>query len=107
MDESPGHMLRVFCMFSLRKVRRRTFPLELRISFTESASVFQNGNQVGFVSDSSSCNLLLSKKRKLDIIRKERRAMKGYNTENGYMGYVDGGYQLFASEADYLEWLED
>ena len=90
MDESPGHMLRVFCMFSLRKVRRRTFR-----------------NQVGFVSDSSSCNLLLSKKRKLDIIRKERRVMKGYNTENGYMGYVDGGYQLFASEADYLEWLED
>ena len=43
MDESPGHVLRVFCMFSLRKVRRRTFPLELRISFTESASVFQNG----------------------------------------------------------------
>lgn len=38
---------------------------------------------------------------------KERRAMKGYNTENGYMGYVDGGYQLFASEADYLEWMED
>lgn len=33
--------------------------------------------------------------------------MKGNNTENGYMGYVDGGYQLFASEADYLEWLED
>ena len=33
--------------------------------------------------------------------------MKGYNTENGYMGYVDGGYQLFASEADYREWLED
>ena len=29
------------------------------------------------------------------------------NTENGYMGYVDGGYQLFASEADYKDWLED
>ena len=44
-----------------------------------------------------------------DIVgnRKERRVMKGYNTENGYMGYVDGGYQLFASEADYLEWMED
>lgn len=38
---------------------------------------------------------------------KERREMKGYNTENGYMGYVDGGYRLFASESDYLEWLED
>lgn len=34
-------------------------------------------------------------------------AMKGYTTESGYMGYVNGDYQLFASEADYREWLED
>lgn len=33
--------------------------------------------------------------------------MKGYTTENGYMGYVGGSYQLFASEADYREWMED
>lgn len=33
--------------------------------------------------------------------------MKGYNTDNGYMGYVDGEYILFASEADYRECLED
>lgn len=33
--------------------------------------------------------------------------MKGYHTENGYMGYVDGGYQFFASESDYEEWMED
>lgn len=33
--------------------------------------------------------------------------MKGFNTENRYIGYVDGGYQLFDSEADYREWLED
>lgn len=33
--------------------------------------------------------------------------MKGYHTENGYMGYVDGEYQLFASEADYAEWMEE
>ena len=32
--------------------------------------------------------------------------MKGYNTDNGYMEYVDGEYILFASEADYLEWME-
>ena len=32
--------------------------------------------------------------------------MKGYNTNNGYMGYVDGEYILFASEADYREWME-
>ncbi len=33
--------------------------------------------------------------------------MKGYNTPDGYMGYVEGSYLLFASEADYLEWLKD
>ena len=32
--------------------------------------------------------------------------MNGYNTDNGYMGYVDGEYILFASEADYREWME-
>lgn len=32
--------------------------------------------------------------------------MKGYNIDNGYMGYVDGEYILFASEADYREWME-
>ena len=32
--------------------------------------------------------------------------MKGYHTENGYMGYVDGEYLLFASEADYREYME-
>ena len=31
--------------------------------------------------------------------------MKGYNTQYGYMGYVDGTYILFASEADYIEYL--
>lgn len=33
--------------------------------------------------------------------------MKGYYTGNGYMGFVDGEYQLFASESDYREWMED
>lgn len=33
--------------------------------------------------------------------------MKGYSTAEGYMGYVDGRYMLFASEADFLEYLED
>lgn len=26
--------------------------------------------------------------------------MKGYAVDNGYMGYVDGDYMLFASELD-------
>lgn len=33
--------------------------------------------------------------------------MKGYTTDDGYMGYVDGEYQFFASEADYKDSLED
>lgn len=33
--------------------------------------------------------------------------MKGYHTANGYMGLVDGKYILFASEEDYLEYLEE
>ena len=33
--------------------------------------------------------------------------LKGYTTDDGYMGYVDGEYQFFASEADYRDSLED
>lgn len=32
--------------------------------------------------------------------------MKGYSVESGYMGYVNGGYMLFASEADYVDYME-
>ena len=33
--------------------------------------------------------------------------MKGYNTANGYRGYVDGNYMLFASEEDYREYMAE
>ena len=33
--------------------------------------------------------------------------MKGYVTSNGYMGYVDGKYSLFASDKEYYEFMED
>ena len=33
--------------------------------------------------------------------------MKGYNSSYGYMGYVNGQYILFASEADYLEFMHE
>ena len=33
--------------------------------------------------------------------------MKGYVTANGYMGYVDGDYVLFASEEDYREYFKE
>lgn len=33
--------------------------------------------------------------------------MKGYPTGSGYMGYVNGEYMLFASEADYREYMEE
>lgn len=29
--------------------------------------------------------------------------MKGYTVDNGYMGYLDGGYILFADESDYRD----
>ena len=32
--------------------------------------------------------------------------MKGYNVRYGYMGLVDGKYRLFASEADYMDYIE-
>ena len=38
--------------------------------------------------------------------QKWRKLMKGYVTANGYMGYVDGRYMLFASEEEYLEYME-
>lgn len=33
--------------------------------------------------------------------------MKGYAVHNGYMGFVDGAYYLFASDSDYREYFED
>lgn len=31
--------------------------------------------------------------------------MKGYYVPEGYMGYVNGSYMLFASETDYEEYV--
>ncbi len=33
--------------------------------------------------------------------------MKGYFVSDGYMGFVDGEYMLFASEADYYDFIEE
>ena len=33
--------------------------------------------------------------------------MKGYVVSDGYMGYVNGKYMLFADEEDYLDYIED
>lgn len=32
--------------------------------------------------------------------------MKDYHISNGYMGYVDGKYILFASDKEYFEFME-
>ena len=32
--------------------------------------------------------------------------MKGYPVPDGYMGYVDGKYMLFATETDYVEYVK-
>ena len=39
--------------------------------------------------------------------RRKERVMSGYFTYNGYMGFVNGKYMLFASEADYVDYMED
>ena len=39
--------------------------------------------------------------------RSEGLIMKGYFTESGYMGYVDGSYILFSCEDDYLDYVEE
>ena len=33
--------------------------------------------------------------------------MKGYFVDEGYMGFIDGEYQLFADERDYYDYLEE
>lgn len=33
--------------------------------------------------------------------------MKGYFVTEGYMGFVDGKYLLFADETDYREYVEE
>lgn len=37
--------------------------------------------------------------------RKGGFVMKGYDVQVGFMGYVDGEYILFASEAEYYEYM--
>lgn len=39
--------------------------------------------------------------------KQEVRGMKGYFVADGYMGYVNGSYLLFADESDYREFLEE
>ncbi len=39
--------------------------------------------------------------------RKEMYFMKGYVVSDGYMGYVNGKYMLFADEEDYRDYIED
>lgn len=41
------------------------------------------------------------------IRSQEAAYMKGYFVNNGYMGMVEGRYMLFASEEDYLDYLEN
>ena len=48
------------------------------------------------------CKLVASEKESRRIGK-----MKGYVTSNGYIGYVDGKYILFASDKEYVEFMED
>ena len=33
--------------------------------------------------------------------------MKGYFVKDGFMGFVNGMYRLFADETDYMEYMND
>ncbi len=33
--------------------------------------------------------------------------MKGYHTDNGYKGLVNGRWMLFPTEAEYVEYMEE
>jgi hypothetical protein len=39
--------------------------------------------------------------------RRNMSELKGYVVSEGYMGYVNGKYMLFATEGDYEEYLEE
>lgn len=49
---------------------------------------------------------ILSSKIRNDLNLRRYTKMKGYTVSDGYMGYVDGEYLLFASEADYRDYVE-
>lgn len=40
-------------------------------------------------------------------MRRNGGFMKGYATPDGYMGYVNGRYMLFASEEEYIEYMDE
>ena len=47
-------------------------------------------------------------RRNLNAEKMEELAMKkGFSTDDGYMGLVEGRYILFASESDYYEYMND
>ena len=52
-----------------------------------------------------SCKIQIIEGRKPFYVR--RSAMKGYLNGNGYMGLVNGRYILFASEAEYEEYMTE
>lgn len=43
----------------------------------------------------------------LILVIEWRIIMKGYLVNDGYMGYVEGEYMLFASEEDYKEYFSE
>ena len=53
------------------------------------------------------CKLITSNKTETKLKKARYSMMKGYYTDNGYMGYINGSYRLFADESDYKECLED
>ena len=51
-----------------------------------------------------------TKRNKIKSVKEKAKGvkhMKGYVTDKGYMGLVEGCYILFASEREYYDYMED
>lgn len=56
-------------------------------------------------------SLIYQKEHTKNVLRikdvERMNAMKGYVVRDGYMGYVEGRYMLFACEADYRDYMSE
>ena len=78
-----------------------------KLAFENSIKGIKVSYRTGWLSGFLYSHLLYDDNIKKEEKSKEDWQMKGYDTSNGYMGYVEGKYILFASEREYFEFMED
>ena len=80
-----------------------------RLVLSGSFFILQNNGYLGCQDFCTAicCKLITSNKTETKLKKVRYSMMKGYYTDNGYMGYINGSYRLFADESDYRECLED